>query len=322
MSVFARIKGKRGASGFGYASTAEEVTAGVSLSGKTALITGVNSGLGQETARVLSKRGAHIIAVARSQEKAQAAADQLGNATPVACELSNIESARTCANEVCKLGRNIDMLICNAGIMALPKLKQVQGYELQFFTNHIGHFTLVTKLLDTLTENARVVMLSSEGHRLAYRGMEFDNLSGAESYSRWRSYGRSKLANALFALELAHRFEGSQRTANSVHPGVIRTNLGRHLNLVMTAAYAATDMLYAKTVQQGAATTCYVATHPDLASVSGKYFADCNVAKPSRNARDKAMAGRLWQVSEEILAERGSTGRAQPNEHSVFSMKP
>jgi NAD(P)-dependent dehydrogenase (short-subunit alcohol dehydrogenase family) len=186
--------------------------------------------------------------------------------------------------------------------MALPKLQQECGYELQFFTNHIGHFILVTGLLDSLSEDARVVMLSSEGHRLATRGVELDNLSGEKSYARWRAYGRSKLANLLFAVELASRFEGTKRTANAVHPGVIRTNLGRHMNGVMNAGYAAVDAIYAKNIPQGAATTCYVATNALLGSQSGAYFSDCNVAKASRNGRNREMAEQLWQASEELVA--------------------
>ncbi len=302
MSIVAMIRGRRGASGFGYASTAEEVTEGINLSGKTALVTGVNSGLGQETARVLAMRGAHIIAVARSMEKAEAAAAELGDATPVACELSSPASVRACVASVSALDREIDMLICNAGIMALPKLQQECGYELQFFTNHIGHFILVTGLLDSLSETARVVMLSSEGHRLATRGIELDNLSGEKNYSRWRAYGRSKLANLLFAVELASQFEGTNRTANAVHPGVIRTNLGRHMNGVMNAGYAAIDLVYAKSIAQGAATTCYVATYAALGDVSGQYFSDCNLAKATRTGRNKDVAKQLWTASEELVA--------------------
>lgn len=303
MSIFAKIRGRRGASGFGYASTAEEVTQGADLSGKTALVTGVNSGLGQETARVLSMRGAHIIAVARTIEKAESAAKDFGESTAVACELSDPDSVRGCVASVIECGRKIDMLICNAGIMALPTLKQEQGYELQFFTNHIGHFVLVTGLLEQLSLDARVVMLSSEGHRLALRGAELDNLSGEKDYSRWRAYGRSKLANLLFAVELSTRFEGTARTANAVHPGVIRTNLGRHMNGIMNAAYAATDFVYAKNVAQGAATTCYVATHKSLDSTSGEYFSDCNLAKASRHGRDAKLARELWRVSEEVVSQ-------------------
>ncbi len=301
MSLISRIKGRRGASGFGHASTAEEVTDGIDLSGKTVLITGSNSGLGAETARVLAMRGASVIALARTQEKADVTAAALPHATGVACELSDLSSVRTCVEEVVALGQTIDILICNAGIMALPKLQQTGGYEAQFFTNHIGHFVLVTGLLDILSDDARVIMLSSFGHTLAKRGIELDNLSGEHDYSRWRSYGRSKLANLLFAVELAKRFEGTQRTANAVHPGIIRTNLGRHLHPAMNAIYAATDILYAKTPQQGAATTCYAATSKALSAVTGKYFSDSNLAKTSHHGRDKQMAHDLWVASEEIV---------------------
>jgi WW domain-containing oxidoreductase len=302
MSIYSRIRGRSGASGFGYASTAEEVTEGLDLSGKTALVTGVNSGLGQETARVLAMRGAHILAVARTMEKAQKAALAMPDVTPLACELSSPQSVRSCVEEVKGGTRKIDILICNAGIMALPRLEQEQGCELQFFTNHIGHFILTTGLLDSLTESARVVMLSSEGHRLATRGLELDNLSGEKHYFQWRAYGRSKLANLLFAVELSRRFEGSKRTANAVHPGVIRTNLGRHMGMAQNAAYSAIDVLISKNIPQGAATTCYVATNPGLAATSGAYFSDCNLAKASRKGRDAKAARRLWEVSEEIAA--------------------
>lgn len=303
MSLVALIKGRRGASGFGHASTAEEVTEGIDLSGKTVVITGANSGLGAETARVLSMRGADVIALARTPDKAKAAAAPLPRGVGVACELSEPESVRECVAEILALDRKIDILICNAGIMALPKLEQKHGYELQFYTNHMGHFVLVTGLLDALSDDARVVMLSSYGHTLAKRGMELDNLSGAKDYSSWRAYGRSKLANLLFAVELSSLFEGTKRTANAVHPGVIRTNLGRHLHPVMNGIYAATGAIYAKTPEQGAATTCYVATNPVLSEISGKYFSDSNLCKTSRHGRDTRMAKDLWEASEKIASE-------------------
>ncbi|MGH1345746.1 MAG: SDR family oxidoreductase [Nannocystales bacterium] len=304
MSLLGIIKGTCGASGFGYASTAHDVTEGIDLTGKRALITGVNSGLGLETARVLAMRGCHIVGAARTEDKARAACESIGEATtPVVCELSDLHSVRRCAEQVRGLGVELDLLICNAGIMALPKLQQKHGLELQFFTNHIGHFTLVTGLLECLSDAARVVMLSSYGHNLApAAGIEFDNLSGESNYSRWRSYGQSKLANLLLAVELARRFEGTDKTANAVHPGVIRTNLSRHMDPFSNGVYAVTGLLYCKNVAQGAATTCYVATNPALAAVSGRYFVDCNEAKCSTHGRDSALAQRLWDESEQIVA--------------------
>jgi len=143
MSLVSMFKGK-GPSGFGYGSTAEDVTAGLDLSGRTILLTGCNSGIGKDTLRVLAMRGAHVIAAARTVDKAQAACDEVGGeTTPVACELSEPASVQACAEQVIGLGRPLDAILCNAGIMALPRLNQKFGYELQFFTNHIGHFILV-----------------------------------------------------------------------------------------------------------------------------------------------------------------------------------
>jgi WW domain-containing oxidoreductase len=304
MSLYAMFTSK-GPSGFGYASTAEQVTEGLSLAGKTFLVTGCNSGLGQEACRVLVLRGARVIGTARSVDKAKTALAPFGGTTiPLACELSDPTSVRACVASVQREGLRLDGLIANAGIMALPKLEQAFGYELQFFTNHIGHFMLVTGLLEQLADAGRVVMLSSSAHTMAPKvGIEFDNLSGSKHYGAWANYGQSKLANLLFAKELARRFVGTKQTANAVHPGVIRTKLGRHMNPVATAAFGLVGRLVLKTVPQGAATEVYVATHPSLADVSGAYFADVNVARSRADGDDAALAKKLWDVSEQIVAE-------------------
>ena len=305
MSLLSLVLGRRGASGFGYASTAEEVTAGLDLRDKTILVTGANSGLGLESARVLSQRGATIIACARSVASAQEACKSLsGEAIPVACELSEPSSVRECVRSVLETKRPLDVLLCNAGIMALPERTLKHGQELQFLTNHLGHFALVTGLLGALTERARVVMLASSAHfRAPKEGIRFDDLSFERGYSPFESYGQSKLANILFARALAKRFKGTHKTANAVHPGVIMTNLGRHMSAAVRALSPIASALAMKNVHEGAATQCYVATHPSLADVSGQYFADCNIARPSKNAQDDAQAERLWTVSEELLAK-------------------
>lgn len=305
MSLVALFK-KKGPSGFGYGSTAEEVTAGLSLAGKTILVTGCNSGLGKETLRVLALRGARVLGTARTAEKAREACQEVGatSAAGFACELADPASVRACVEAVARDGARLDAIVCNAGIMALPRRETAHGHELQFFTNHIGHFILVTGLLDRLADDGRVVMLSSDAHRAApTAGIEFDNLSGERGYRPWKAYGQSKLANLLFAKELARRLAGTKRTANAVHPGVIATNLSRHMNPVVRAVFGMTEPLFLKSVGQGAATQCYVAVHPASAGVSGEYFADCNVARPRRDAEDPALAKRLWQVSEEIVAK-------------------
>lgn len=308
MSLYQLFKGK-GPSGFGYGSTAEEVTEGLSLEGKTILVTGCNSGLGLEAMRVLALRGARVLGTARTLEKAQAACATVGGlAVPYACELSDPSSVRACVEVVRRGGVRLDAIICNAGIMALPKLEQVHGIELQFFTNHIGHFMLVTGLLDRLADDGRVVMLSSGAHTMAPReGIRFDDLAGARGYTPWGHYGQSKLANLLFAKELARRLAGTRRTANAVHPGVIRTNLGRHMPGFADLLFGLVGPLFLKSVTQGAATEVYVAVHPAVAGTSGAYFADCNVAKARADADDPALARRLWEVSEAIVA--GLPGR-------------
>lgn len=301
MSLYGLFASK-GPSGFGYNSTAEEVTAGLDLAGRTILVTGCNSGLGQEALRVLTMRGARVIGTARTVDKAKAACDAAGGSTiPLACELSDPKSVRACVAAVKQQGLRLDAILCNAGIMALPTLETAFGYELQFFTNHIGHFLLVTGLVDQLTETGRVVMLSSAAHSMAPKeGIEFDNLDGAKGYSAWKAYGQSKIANLLFAKELAARFAGSRRTANAVHPGVIATNLSR--SMTGGGLMKLAGPVFLKNVGQGAATEVFACTHPSLDGVSGEYFADCNVAKPRADANDPALARRLWQVSEQIAA--------------------
>lgn len=299
MSLLSLFKGT-GPSGFGYGSSAEEITDGLSLAGKTILITGCNSGLGLEMLRVLRLRGAHVVGTARTEAKAKEA----GADTPLACELADPASVRACVAAVKKSGVRLDALVCNAGIMALPKLEKAFGYELQFFTNHIGHFILTTGLLDALTEEGRVVVLSSSAHSMAPKeGIQFDNLSGDRGYKPWTAYGQSKIANLLFAKELGRRFEGTKKTANAVHPGVIHTGLSRSMPGFQQAAMSLVGPLFLKTVGQGAATQTYVAVHPDAATKNGEYFADCNVAKPRADARDRALAEKLYRESERIVAE-------------------
>jgi len=283
----------------GFHSTAEEVTVGRDLTGTTWLVTGVNSGLGRESARVLALRGAHIVGLARTLEKASAAVAELGvSATPVACELSDLTSVRAAVASLA--GVSFDGLMANAGIMALQSLQQTLGIEQQLYTNHIGHFVLVTGLLDQLKPGGRVVILSSEAHRMARQGLELDNVSGDDNYHPWRMYGRSKLANILFARSLTRRFalDGSGRTANALHPGVIQTNLARHIP--DPGPMFARMQKIEKTIPQGAATQCFVATHPALQGVSGRYFSDCAELAPIPAALDDAAAAALWAWTESV----------------------
>jgi WW domain-containing oxidoreductase len=295
---------KPGPTGFGYSSTAEDVTAGHWLGGKSILVTGCNSGLGLETMRVLTLRGAHVIGTARTKAKADEAARQVGGATTTfACELADPRSVRACVAAIRQGGYRLDGIIANAGIMALPKLETAYGYELQFFTNHIGHFMLVTGLLGSLAPDGRVVMLSSSLHQSAPAGgIAFDNLDGKQGYSPWTFYGQSKMANLLFAKELARRFKGGKQTAYAVHPGVIRTNLSRSMSPLMQGIFNSVGGLFTKTIPEGAATETFCAANPAAVPLSGEYFADCNVAKCRADGNDPALAKKLWDRSEAIVS--------------------
>jgi WW domain-containing oxidoreductase len=306
MSIYGFLK-PNGPSGFGYSSTSEEVTEGLSLAGKTMLVTGCNSGLGLETLRVLVQRGARVIGTARTLQKAQDACKAVqGQTLPLECELSDPRSVSKCVAAIIQngqMGMKLDAIICNAGIMALPKLELSCGYEKQFFTNHIGHFILVTGLVQYLTSTGRVVMVSSAAHTQAPKGgIEFDNLDGSKAYGPWRQYSQSKFANILFAKELARRFQGTLRTANAVHPGVVATNLARN-DRFARFFYTVAGPIGVKNVEEGAATQLYVATSPTLKEVSGQYFSHCNVIAPRPDAEDPLTAKKLWEVSEKITQE-------------------
>ena len=288
-------------------STAEDVTTDIDLHGKTIMITGCNSGLGFESMRVLARRGAHVIGAARTREKAQDAGAEAGaDMTPVACELSDLDSVVACTEEVAALKQPIDVLLCNAGIMALPKLQQKYGLEMQFLTNHLGHFVLVNRLLERIKQApaGRVVMVSSLGHLTSVPGgINFDNLSGDKGYIPFTFYGQSKLANLLMSNELARRLDGSKATSNAIHPGIIMTPLMRNFGGVRATLSKLLSWPFSRNVQQGAATQCYVATAPALEGVSGHYFSDCNPATMSIHGKNPELARRLWTVSEDLAAD-------------------
>ncbi|MBM4311834.1 MAG: SDR family NAD(P)-dependent oxidoreductase [Deltaproteobacteria bacterium] len=286
-------------------STAEEVTRGINLTGKTILITGANSGLGYETMRILAMRGAHVIAVARTMQKAvDACATITGTTTPAFCDLSDFASVAACCDTINAMNIPIDVLICNAGIMELPELEKVNGIEKQFVVNHLGHFILTNRLLDRVKQapQGRVIIMSSGRYKNApAEGIQFDNLSGDRGYDPLTAYGQSKLANALFAQELSRRLENTATTSNSVLPGVINTNLGRHLPAWKQMLSEVIGWTFMRSVEQGAATTCYVATSPKLAAVSGHMFFNCNPITPEGpHMSDRALATRLWDVSVEL----------------------
>jgi NAD(P)-dependent dehydrogenase (short-subunit alcohol dehydrogenase family) len=284
--------------------TAEDVTAGLDLSGMTALVTGANSGLGYESMRVLALRGAHVIGTARTLPKAtEACASVQGRTTPVALELTDFASVVNCAASVAMLSDRLDILLCNAGVMEVPAAEQINGIERHLVTNHLGHFLLTNRLLPQLTAapQGRVVVVASGAYKQApAAGIEFDNLSGERDYEPRKAYGQSKLANYLFVRELARRQAGTRVTANSLQPGVIMTNLGRYLPWYQLVAANLIGWTFMKSVEAGAATQVYLATAPALAGVSGYFFKDCNPFLPGGNMENDELAAKLWAVSEDL----------------------
>lgn len=291
---------------WGARSTADEVLAGLDLTGRTILITGINAGIGQEAARALAARGAHIIALARSQAVAAAACARIGGqCTPIACDLADLSSVAAAASAVRALGIKLDVLMTNAGIMAPAVCTRLYGVESQFLINHVAHFMLVDRLVDLLPDGTgRIVTLSSSASiQFAPReGIMFDNLDARRFYKPFVFYGQSKLANALHAVELSRRLAPRGIVANAVHPGVIAsTKLGRSLGFPMNLLLPLAGR-FTKSIPQGAATQSMVAASPLVAGVTGEFFADCAVAQGNKLMKDPGLAAKLWDVTERIIA--------------------
>lgn len=313
---------------FGFSSTADEVLAERDLSGRTVFVTGGYSGLGKETARAMAAKGAHLILSGRDEAKLAGAAEEIAGETgatvdTLVCDLASLDSIRSAGKEANERFDKIDLLINNAGVMACPKGETVDGFERQFGTNHLGHFLLTSKLMPLVEkgDHPRIVNLSSRGHHLDQVHFDDPNYSDRE-YDKWEAYGQSKTANVLFSVGLEKRFGDRGIHAYAVHPGGIQTNLGRHLSEEDIANLRKRMTISAerepgsgggfKTIPQGAATTCYAATSPDLEGKGGYYLEDCHVADrddedPTGSVRSYAIdpenAERLWQLSEELVGE-------------------
>jgi NAD(P)-dependent dehydrogenase (short-subunit alcohol dehydrogenase family) len=283
-------------------STAEQVTDGIDLDGKIAIVTGCTSGIGFETMRVLAMRGAYVLGTSRSLQRAEEACKRVrGKTTPLQLELSDFESVVACAETIRSLNSPIDMLILNAGYRGGGDERQlINGIEKHFLVNHLGHFLLVNRLLDRLylSWQGRIVVVSS---RTAYRdapaaGILFDDLQMQGYYSDKQAYGHSKLANALFSLELGRLLMGTRITSNALHPGLINTEIDRNLNGFMQFAWGVLTAVSGKNVEEGAATSCFVATSPLLGSTSGKLHAGHGDGRPALVPVRRADEGLLRQA--------------------------
>lgn len=298
-------------SGFDASATAEQVTEGMDLKGKLAVVTGCTTGIGFETMRVLAKRGANVVGTSRSLARAQEACrNVIGSTIPVQLDLGDFDSVARCADDIHTLRSPIDMLINNAGYRGGGNERQLlNGVEKHFAINHLGHFILVNRLMDRLylSWQGRIVNVAS---RAAYRGapedgIMFDDLGMVREYSDSLAYGQSKLANVLFSLKLAELLRGTRITSNALHPGVINTDIDRNLNPVTRFGFGLLTAMSGKTIEEGAATTCYAATHEDLGNVSGRYFEDCNAVtiEGKGHMQNMAMAEKLLQASIELTAD-------------------
>jgi NAD(P)-dependent dehydrogenase (short-subunit alcohol dehydrogenase family) len=305
---------------FGATTSAEEAARNIDLSGQTIVITGGSAGLGVETARVLASCGARIVSVVRDEAKGMAAAATIRESVPDAdleiavLDLFDLDSVRRGADDIAKRFSSIDRLINNAGVMACPLGRTAQGLDTQLGTNHLGHFVLTAHLIPQLLAGApaRVVNLSSAGHRLSPFRFE-DPLFEKDDYNKWVAYGQAKTANVLFSVALDERFKDRGIRSFAVHPGAIRTELGRHMDEndvkdLMDRRTNRSPMTF-KQVPEGAATTVWAATAPELDDRGGVYCEDCGIAEPIEDptldqgvltwALDPTAAKRLWSLSEE-----------------------
>lgn len=320
---------------FGAESTTEEVLQGVNLKGKRILVTGVSAGLGVETARALAAHGAYVVGAARDLKKAEAATEQVrkdaaangGGFELIEVDLGNLKSVRAAADKLVAKGEPFDVVIANAGVMATPFGKTADGFETQFGTNHLGHFVLVNRIAPLIRKGGRLVNLSSAGHRYSNVVLDDPNFEKT-TYEPWTAYGRSKTANILFAVGFDKRHRGRGVRAAAVHPGVIETELGRHVGrdqigklieqISVQLKAEGKEPFKWKTIPQGAATSVWAGVVADADEVGGKYCENCHVGKLVADdvtmsgvsegvrgyALDEKNADALWKKSEELVGEK------------------
>lgn len=290
------------------------------MHGKTVLITGANSGLGRATAAELLRLGARVIMGCRDRARAEEAAGQLrrelrlagspepdsggaGELVVKELDLASLSSVRAFCRELLQEEPRLDVLINNAGIFQCPYMKTEDGFEMQFGVNHLGHFLLTNLLLGLLKSSApsRIVVVSSKLYK--YGDINFEDLNSEQSYNKSFCYSRSKLANILFTKELARRLEGTNVTVNVLHPGIVRTNLGRHIHipLLVKPLFNLISWAFFKTPLEGARTSVYLASSPEVEGVSGRYFGDCKEEELLPKAMDESVARKLWDISEVMV---------------------
>ena len=280
------------------------------MKGQTVVVTGGNSGIGLETAAALTAMGARVLVTARNADRGRAAVAEIADRTPgarvqlVVFDLADLSSVRRGAAEILEQAPRLDVLVNNAGVVLSERRVTVDGYEATFATNHLGPFLLTNLVLDRLRASApaRVVNVASTAHNSARKGIPFDDLQSEGRYRGMRVYGQSKLANILFTNELARRLEGTGVTANSLHPGTVRTGYGADGDARgLLAVGLKVSGPFFLSPAKGARTSVYLASSAEVDGVSGQYFVKCKPRTPRSWARDPEAAQRLWRVSEELV---------------------
>jgi NAD(P)-dependent dehydrogenase (short-subunit alcohol dehydrogenase family) len=322
------------ATSFGATSTTEDVLSGVNLKGKRILVTGVSAGLGVETARSLAAHGAEVVGAARDLNKAEAATEQVRNAAAahggsfnlIELDLANLKSVRACADGLLAKGEPFDVVIANAGVMATPFGHTTDGFETQFGTNHLGHFVLVNRIASLIRDGGRLINLSSSGHR--YSNVDLDDPNFERTpYEPFVAYGRSKTANILFAVAFDKRHRRRGVRAAAVHPGGIRTELGRYVEpgrmekiveeINQQLSAKGEGPFQWKSIPQGAATSVWAAVVAPAEEIGAQYCENCHIGRIvpddvpitaiSEGVRGYALdpnnAEALWKKSEELVRE-------------------
>jgi WW domain-containing oxidoreductase len=303
----------------GARSTANQVLAGVDLTRKWILVTGCNEEIGFETMNALAANGAHVFGLANSLASAKNACNQIGpRATPVACDLADLNSVAAAAETIRGLQVSLDVIIANSEVASPATLQTRYGVELQFFSNYIGHFALVNRLLDLMRSGTgRIVIVSSSASvtHAPPEGIMFDNLDGHRSYDPVTFYGQSKLAVALYGKELSRRLRRRVIAVNSLHPGVAKGTGPRKDLLLPLRVVQSTVQQFMKSAGQRAATAALLAASPCVAGITGEYWSDCQIAKGNPLLNDSELGKRLWQVSMQIIAR--ITNATRPNAGAV-----
>jgi NAD(P)-dependent dehydrogenase (short-subunit alcohol dehydrogenase family) len=282
------------------------------VNGKVIVITGANTGIGKEAAVALAGRGAQVVITSRDEERGRVArqeiAERSGNDTVdvIALDLASFRSIRSFAADVLERFDHLDVLVDNAGLILYRRAQTEDGFEATFGINHLGHFLLTNLLLERLRASApsRVVVVSSNAHKGARRGLDFDDLQSERKYRWIDAYNKSKLANIYFARELSRRLEGTGVTVNALHPGFVRSDFGRGGDLGGIYGWGIKYLAspFAISPEKGARTTVYLASSPEVEGVTGKYFYKSKLAVPSAGAQDDDAARRLWDISEQLVA--------------------